>query len=55
MSKQKRTLKETVNNNEDSKFSADSRQNYNSDMSPENISRSIYSEIGKKTTYLRHK
>jgi len=37
-------LKEIVNNNEDSEFSADSSQSYDSDMSPENISRPIYSE-----------
>jgi hypothetical protein len=44
MSKQKRTLKKIVINSEDSEFSADSSQSYDSNMSPENISRPIYSE-----------
>ena len=48
-------LKEIVNNNEDSEFSADSSQSYDSDMSPENISRPICSENRKKTTSLRTK
>ena len=44
MSKLKRSLKKIVNNSEDRKFSADSSQSYDSDISPENISRPIYSE-----------
>ena len=37
-------MQEIVNNSEDSKFSANSSQRYDSDMSPENINRPIYSE-----------
>ena len=44
MSKLKRTLKEIVNNSEDSEYSADTSQSYDSDISPENISRPIYSK-----------
>ena len=44
MGKLKRTLKEIVNNSEDSEFSPDSSQSYDCDMSPENTSTPIYSE-----------
>ena len=37
-------MKEKVNISEDSEFSGDSSQNYDSDISPENISRSISSQ-----------
>ena len=43
----KKDLKEIVNNSEDSEYSDDSSQNYDSNISPQNISRPISSESRK--------
>ena len=43
----------SVDSNEDSEFSDDSSQSYDSDMSPENISRPI--SLESEVTALRHK
>ena len=40
-------LEEIVNNSEDSKYSNDSNQSYDSDISPQNITRSISFESKK--------